>query len=327
MIRTPIKTENICKTDFWGGTNVTKMFNILSPYEKTTEVWTASAHKKGETRISISVNEDITFTFKPSFFYKNDRHLFGTKCERYEEFPLLAKWIDANDNLSVQVHPDDDYARKNYDSYGKTEAWYIVSAKPGAQIIYGLKPGTTRDDLKKALEDHEIKSVLNLIPVKKGEIYYIPSGMVHSLLDGVIVYEIQQSSDLTFRLYDWDRLDENGNPLRALQVEEALNVINYEENENFIREGIKQKDLRTIKSPYFEFSVLNIKNKSIFSSKESFKLCSVLEGSFKIITKGFSKDIVTEIKPGESFILTANQKEKIKYKIIGEGTILITSVR
>ena len=189
--------ENIFKTAIWGGSNLQKIFNVNSPYEKTSEIWTASAHKNGITPIKeILSKENKNKAEDLSKLYKFDtaKRMFGLNCLKYDEFPLLAKWIDANDKLSVQVHPDDKYAKLNHNSFGKTEAWYIVSAKPDAKIIYGLKENITKDDLRNAINKNKIEEVLNYVSVKEGQIFYIPSGMVHALLDGVVVYEIQQSS-------------------------------------------------------------------------------------------------------------------------------------
>ena len=327
MLKEPILIQNVCMTAEWGGTNVTKMFGISSPFKKTSEVWTTSALQKGETKFRINSTNTTLNDFSPSTLYHYQPFLFGSNCKRYDRFPLLAKWIDANDNLSVQVHPDDAYANRNHSSYGKTEAWYIVSAKPGAKIVYGLKPGTTKKDLGRALFSNNIESVLNFVPVKKGEIYYIPAGMLHALMDGIIVYEIQQSSDITFRLYDWGRKDEFGNPLRELQEKQAIDLINYEKNNKFISDGIKLKNSKNLRTPYFDFSVQTVNDKSFYTSKSSFMLCSVLEGNIRVITNNYLPYGVIEVKPGNSFIIPATYEKKQKFRLIGKGTILTTTVR
>ena len=219
-----ILLDNIFKTAIWGGTNLQNLFSIKSPFEKTSEIWTASAHHNGETPL-----KNIEKSLNNLYHEPDSKKIFGINSQKYPEFPLLAKWIDANDKLSVQVHPDDVYAKTHHNSFGKTEAWYIVSAKPDAKIVYGLKPGTQKQDLVNAMNENKIEEVLNFVSVKEGEIYYIPSGTVHALLDGVIVYEIQQSSDITYRLYDWNRVDKNGNP-RELHIKQALDVINFDSN-------------------------------------------------------------------------------------------------
>lgn len=323
-MRRPILLQNICKEKEWGGNTITKMFGITSPFEKTGEVWTASAHQNGETPIIIG-NDSQTRIL--SQYYKEDkqRKIFGPNCKRYEEFPLLAKWIDANDNLSVQVHPDDEYAIKMHNSYGKTEAWFIVSAKKGAQIVYGLKKGTTKAAFIDAVEQNRIKDVLNFIPVKEGGIYYIPSGMVHALLDGVVVYEIQQSSDITYRVYDWDRNDPN----RPLEIEKALNVINFEKNDEYIQ----RKPLEIFESLitlYFNFRVYNgvgTSTSKLVVYNNSFKLFSVLYGSI-IIKDVYGIYELAQVKAGNSFVLPCADSwlSFVGYPISGETIILESTV-
>ncbi len=314
----PLLLQNTCKYAEWGGDTVTKMFGIVSPYEKTGEIWTASAFENRETPIIISKPNEISVL---SHLYEANKAIFGNNCKKYSRFPLLAKWIGANDNLSVQVHPDDEYALKNFNSFGKTEAWYIVQAKPGAQIIYGLKPGTTRQDLENAIIQKRIKDVLNFIPVKAGEIYYIPAGMVLALLDAIVVYEIQQSADLTFRLYDWDR----NSGTRKLQINQALNVIQFEKNDEYIENNEETKNNGCLKGKYFEFNKQEINtSKEIITGFDTFKLCSVLEGTITI-KKPYENNFYT-IHAGSSFLLPSSVMPQT-YTISGNATILISVVR
>ena len=146
----------------------------------------------------------------------------GTKVEK--PFPLLLKLIDAQDRLSVQVHPDDDYARREENKLGKTEAWAILQAEPGAQLVYGIKEGVTKAELSAAAQDGEaIEKLLRFVPVKPGDVFYIPAGTVHAIGAGILLYEIQQSSDVTYRFYDWNRRDKDGK-LRPLHIRQALDV-------------------------------------------------------------------------------------------------------
>lgn len=142
-----------------------------------------------------------------------------------EEFPLLIKLLDAKQTLSVQVHPDDAYARTHENKQGKNEAWIILSAAPDAQIVYGLRPGATRDMLRDALEaEQPIENLLRYVPVRAGDVFFIPAGMVHAVGAGILLYEIQQTSDITYRLYDWNRADANGRN-RPLHIRQALDVL------------------------------------------------------------------------------------------------------
>ena len=153
---------------------------------------------------------------------RNQRDMLGSRIEG--PFPLLLKLIDAHEKLSVQVHPDDQYAARHEGKLGKTEAWVILRTEPGAQLVYGIKEGTTLEALRRACGNgKEIESLLRYVPVRPGDVFYIPSGMVHAIGAGVMLYEIQQSSDITYRFYDWDRVDAQGNR-RELHIRQALDV-------------------------------------------------------------------------------------------------------
>ncbi len=153
---------------------------------------------------------------------RNQRDMLGSRIEG--PFPLLLKLIDAHEKLSVQVHPDDPYAARHEGKLGKTEAWVILRSEPGAQLVYGIKEGTTPEALRRACDNgKEIESLLRYVPVRPGDVFYIPSGMVHAIGAGVMLYEIQQSSDITYRFYDWDRADAQGNR-RELHIRQALDV-------------------------------------------------------------------------------------------------------
>lgn len=144
------------------------------------------------------------------------------------EFPLLLKLLDAKQALSVQVHPDDAYAQAHENKLGKTEAWIILAAEPGAQLVYGLRPGVTRDMLRQAFEtEAPLEPLLRFVPVQAGDVFYIPAGMVHAIGGGILLYEIQQSSDVTYRFYDWNRADAQGNK-RPLHIRQALDVVRPE---------------------------------------------------------------------------------------------------
>ena len=146
--------------------------------------------------------------------------------EHGDEFPLLIKYIDANDWLSIQVHPDDELAASRNLGQGKSEMWYILDAKPGAELISGFNSGMDRDAYLQHLEKGSIKSIMNFVPVQKGDVFYMPAGRVHAIGPGILLAEIQQTSDTTYRIYDWDRLDEEGNR-RDLHTQQALDAINF----------------------------------------------------------------------------------------------------
>ncbi|NLI89612.1 MAG: class I mannose-6-phosphate isomerase [Epulopiscium sp.] len=222
----PIKFQPIYKSMIWGGDNIAKKFNRQVPEGKIGESWEICCREDG---MSIVSNGSLKGKSFEEIIKEHKEDLLGKDV--YDEtathlFPLLIKIIDATDNLSVQVHPDDEYAAKHNDS-GKTELWYVLDTKPGASLIYGLKEGMTKEEFTKAVEEGNIKDTLNEIEVKPGDVIFIPAGTVHALLDGVMIAEIQQNSNVTYRLYDWDRLQDDGTS-RELHVEDALNVIDFD---------------------------------------------------------------------------------------------------
>ncbi len=164
------------------------------------------------------------------------REAWGRACGKFESFPVLTKFIDADDKLSVQVHPSDDYALKNEGQYGKTEMWYVVDAEEGAGIYMGLKDTVTKERFAAAVEDGSVEELLSFKTVKAGDVYFIPSGTVHAIGKGVLIFEIQQNSTLTYRLYDYMRRDKNGKA-RELHIEKAMRVANLEKYTPFVSES------------------------------------------------------------------------------------------
>ena len=308
-----ILLDNIYKTAIWGGNNLQKLFNINSPFEITSEIWTASAHENGQTPIKIFGDNSFQINSLQQLYHER-KNIFGSNCEKYQEFPLLAKWIDANDKLSVQVHPNDEYARINHNSFGKTEAWYIVSAKPNAQIVYGLQSGIQKESFVEAIQQNKIEEDLQLLPVKDGQIFYIPSGTVHALLDGVVVYEIQQSSDITYRLFDWNRVGKDGKP-RQLHIDQALDVINFDVHEKYQPEQLSHASY-----PYFEIEKREVTGKTVIQvESESFKLCSIVKGTLDIQDNNHS----VTLEAGQSFILPASiHQGGEQYQVNGNAVLL-----
>lgn len=216
----------------------------------------------------------------------------GETLEIYEEaLPYLAKFIDTSDELSIQVHPGDEYARLNENSSGKTECWVILEAAPGAGIYLGLKPHVTKDVLKAALNDKRaINELLQFYPVKKGDFFYVPAGSIHAIGRDITLAEVQQNSGITYRVWDWNRVDGQGNP-RELNVEKSLDVINFDPNSNvsdFFKMGhdlFKQKGLHEIyQHRDFHLFILNLKEgESYHHAVSNFsRPCSILNLHGKI---------------------------------------------
>ncbi len=213
----PLKLKPVFKETIWGGDRLKKEFSKKCDLKRLAESWELTCRKDEMNLIANGRYAGMTL---------------GEYIGDFNDFPLLVKLIDANDRLSIQVHPDDDYARKNENTgYGKTEMWYIVDALPGAQIVYGLKGQFNRDEFSKAISSGSLQGLLNYTDVHKGDVFFIPSGYVHAIGSGIIIAEIQQSCDITYRVYDYDRTDASGNK-RELHVEKALDVIrNFDKDE------------------------------------------------------------------------------------------------
>ena len=201
----------------WGGSKLRALYGKAIPDDSTGEALELSAIPGLNSRDqSGRTLEELIGRF--------GQELTGTRVGK--PFPLLLKLLDAREQLSVQVHPDDAYAAEKEGKLGKTEAWVILQAEPGAKLVYGIRPGTTLEELKAASENGKaVEALLHYVPVQPGEVYYIPSGTVHAIGSGIVLYEIQQSSDVTYRFYDWDRTDAQGRR-RELHLDKALDVTN-----------------------------------------------------------------------------------------------------
>ncbi len=219
----PLKFEPIYKNYIWGGRNLEKIGKNIAPEKIVAESWEISDH-----------DEDISVAANGPLRGQTLRELIETYntdiCPETENgrFPILIKYIDANRKLSVQVHPDDEYARTHESptELGKNECWYVMNAPPDAELILGVKKGMTREKFRALIESGRIEEGLTRHPVSKGDFIFIRSGTVHALLEGIMVCEIQENSDTTYRLYDWGRMGADGKP-RPLHIQKALDVINY----------------------------------------------------------------------------------------------------
>ncbi|MDD3266072.1 MAG: class I mannose-6-phosphate isomerase [Burkholderiales bacterium] len=210
--------ESIFKERIWGGNRLKSDYGYNIPSNKTGESWSVSAHKNGATYIK---NGKFAGTSLADL-YKNNPELFGGS--NANEFPLMIKIIDANDKLSVQVHPDDKYAKEVENDLGKFECWYILDAKPNSSIIYGHK-AKSKEELNLLVKNGKWAELLTETSIKAGDFFPVPTGTVHAIGAGALILEVQQSSDTTYRLYDYDRTDDKGN-LRELHITKSLDVIN-----------------------------------------------------------------------------------------------------
>ena len=218
-----IRLQPAFKDSLWGGTKLRDIYGMNCDYDVIAESWQMSAHPAGPSIVSSGRHKGLTFA---DYLDTVGKDALGWKCESLRSFPMLIKFIDARENLSVQVHPGDDYALENENQYGKNEMWYVVDADPGSGLYVGFSREVSRGEVQRRVEDHTIMDVMNFYPTKPGDVYFIPAGTVHAIGAGNLICEIQQSSNCTYRLYDYGRVDKFGNP-RELHLEKALDVLNY----------------------------------------------------------------------------------------------------
>lgn len=292
----------------WGGARLKTEYGYNIPSDRTGEYWAISG-MEGES--SIIINGD----FKGKSLrevYKSQPNLFGNSKEK--DFPLLVKIIDAADDLSIQVHPDDEMGARLENSKGKTECWYILNEKP-ASIIYGLKVDSKEEAIK-LIDERKWDELLKEVPTKKGDFFFVRAGTVHAIKKDSLILEIQQASDITYRLYDYDRKDADGN-LRDLHLEKSKEAIKINKDQdqiqNFSGPGFEGKILTS--NEYFEVREFKINNQAEFTRQRPYLLESVVDGSGEIEIDGKAYPI----KKGDFFLMTNHAKD---YKITGKLTIV-----
>lgn len=295
----------------WGGSRLKTVFNYEIPSEKTGECWAISAHKNGDCEVINGPYKGKAL----SYLWEHHRELFGNI--QGDCFPLLTKILDASDDLSVQVHPNDDYALKHENELGKTECWYILDADEDAELIFGHH-AKTKEEFIKQIESNQWNQLLRKIKVKKGDFFHVPTGTIHALKKGTLVLETQQSSDTTYRLYDYGRLGDDGLP-RPLHLKQSIDVstIPHQEEEiNYIIKNIDKHTLTTLVTcDYFTVSKWDIRGSYQTTHQKPFTLVSVLEGTGQINEQPISK--------GQHFIIPSSIKE---IQIHGQVDLIIASL-
>ena len=286
----------------WGGSKLKDIYYYKIPSDKTGEYWAISG-MDGES--STITNGDFEGKHLREV-YKNNKELFGNPKEA--EFPLLVKIIDAADDLSIQVHPDDEMGSRLENSKGKTECWYILNENP-ASIIFGLNVDSKEEAIK-LIDDRKWDELLREMPTKKGDFFFVRAGSVHAIKKGSLILEIQQASDITYRLYDYDRKDADGN-LRDLHLEKSKEAIKILPEENEIKEIKKDGFVERIltENEYFEVREFEIEREAAFKREKPYLLEAVVEGEGEIIIESESYPI----KKGDFFILT-NKAFDYKFK-------------
>lgn len=305
----PLQFDPILKERIWGGEKLKTILNKPIVSKITGESWELSTV---EGDVSIVANGSLKGKSLMDLIDELPNEILGTKVyERFgKQFPLLFKYLDAREDLSIQVHPNDKLAKERHNSFGKTEMWYVTQADPGARIIVGFKEDSSREEYLKHLNDKTLVSILDDVKAKPGDVFFLETGTVHAIGAGLVVAEIQQTSDITYRLYDFDRKDAQGNT-RELHVDLALDAINYNKVETQKKYETKTNVSNTVVDcPYFTTNLIPLEDKvAISKTGETFTVYMCIEGSFEIEYDGFKQSYRkgdTILVPAEinAFILT-----------------------
>ncbi|HFD1647445.1 mannose-6-phosphate isomerase, class I [Enterococcus faecium] len=278
----PMFLKPVFQEKIWGGSRLRSVFGFDIPNDKIGEDWAISAHPHG-----VSVVENGEFKGKRlDELWSEYKELFGHPSEPV--FPLLIKILDAEDDLSVQVHPDDAYGMKHEGELGKTECWYIIDAEPGAEIIYGHH-AKTREELAEMIKDGRWDDLLKKVPVKKGDFFYVPSGTIHAIGKGIMILETQQSSDTTYRVYDYDRKDAQGQT-RELHIQQSIDVttVPAKTPELQIKEVRKGNSsiVTYLETEFFNVYEWDIKGITSFKKQAPYTLMTVIEGAGDLVVDG-----------------------------------------
>jgi len=304
----PLKFIPIFKDKIWGGDKIkTILKKDFTPLPNCGETWEISG-VKGD--VSVVENGELTGQTLSTVLEKYKDELVGKKVYEHfgKEFPLLVKFIDANEDLSIQVHPNDVLAKERHNSFGKTEMWYIIQADPGSTLISGFNQELDEETYLKKFNAGQLTDILNKEEVKAGDVFFLPAGRVHTIGKGLLLAEIQQTSDVTYRIFDFDRRDVNGNT-RELHTEQALAAFDYHLYPDYktIYEPQQNHPVELVKCPYFTTNLLeyNQNTKRNYQTIDSFVIYVCVQGSVTVVMN--KRGI--EVNMGECILLPATAKE------------------
>ncbi len=309
----PIKLSPAFKDYLWGGVRLKEEFNKSCEFERVAESWELSAHKDGQSTVMSGSFSGLSLS---DYIQAIGKATLGKNCEKYDYFPLLIKLIDAKGDLSVQVHPSDAYALENEGEYGKTEMWYILDCDEDAALYYGFAQDTTREAYETAIKEGRLTDLLNRVPVKRGDVFFIPAGTVHAIGAGILICEIQQNSNTTYRVYDYNRRDKNGE-LRPLHVEKALEVSTLTKSPDLpiIPE---EDDVLLAECSYFHVRRLRVHGERIIPITENSFVSLVVTGGQGFIDENGQR---LDFEKGDSLFIPAQSKH---FVISGDCELIMT---
>lgn len=307
-----LRIQPVFKEMIWGGRKLKDIYGYNIPSDQTGECWAISGHKNGDCVIAEGEFRGKTV----SWLFHNHRELFGNI--EGDQFPLLVKIIDAKNDLSVQVHPDDEYAGIHENSLGKTECWYVLQADDNTKMVMGHH-AKTKEEFVQAIENDDYDHLLNSFKINKGDFFYIPTGTLHAICSGSLIYEAQQSSDITYRVYDYHRKDKDGNE-RQLHVQQSIDVttVPFDNQSQALFENTHLDHgsrTRFVTSEFFSVDCYRMTGNNIILNDKPFQMVSVIEGEGTIEGQF--------VKKGDHFIICSDQKE-VYYD--GYMTLMVTTL-
>ena len=304
-----LKLKPACKDYIWGGRRLIDEYNTSFDGERLAETWEMSCHPDGP---SVIVNGEHAGKTLAEYVEAQGKGVLGSNCQIFQDFPIMIKFIDAKDNLSIQVHPNNIYALEKEHQYGKTEVWYVLDAGPDAFLYYGFKQAISQEEFRERIANNTLLEVLNAVPVHKGDVFYIPAGTIHAICRDIVIAEIQQSSNVTYRVYDYGRVGNDGKP-RQLHVEQAVQVTKLAPPKDDYNFGG-----HLVRSPYFTVDQVEGAYEGDCDD-ESFTSVLVVDGEGKISCG--SEEL--QITKGDSLFLPADSG---KFALEGSAKVLITRV-
>ena len=316
----PLLLKPPVKDYVWGGSRLKTEYGLETENDIAAEGWMLSCHKDGSC---VIINGELADKTLPEVLDIWGKDALGENAAKFAYFPLLIKLIDAKQKLSVQVHPDDEYALKNEGEYGKTEMWYVVDCEEDAKLVYGFTKELSKSEFESRIKDNTLLEVCNSVPVHKGDVFFIDAGTLHAIGEGILIAEVQQNSNTTYRVSDYGTLGADGKP-RPLHIEKAVDVTKREVPKMpYGQVGVVTKDgnnsVRELaKCDFFTAKILNVKDEFTIDKSDSFASLVVLDGN---ATLSFENEKL-ELKKGDSVFIPA----VVSVTLTGDAEILYSYV-
>ena len=306
--------------NIWGGRRLIEEFHMDCPLDRAAEAWVLSCHKDGQSRVKNGPLRGLELS---EAVERMGRDCLGKRGSQFSFFPLLIKFIDARDDLSIQVHPNDEYALRHENGYGKTEMWYVMDSDPGSKLYYGFTHSISREEFAHRIQDQTLPEVLNAVEVQRGDCFFIPAGTIHAIGKGLLIAEIQQNSNTTYRVYDYGRRDQQGNT-RELHIDKALEVTTLGPAPALERYPVRKAEggrLQTLADcPYFTTDKIELDGRLTLTVDDgSFRALLCMEGAGTL----HAGEQSVSFHPGDCLFVPADAGE---ISLQGKGLLLLSRV-